>query len=122
MKMRKILFTLVALFCCTLMVATFTSCGSDDDDTDTGGPYNYEVKVDCSSIVEAVQVKTIFLYDYGVSGYNYIVGDNDSEVYTKCKNAESKFKADTDDMTNAFTLTVTNQQTNKQVYKYSNNK
>lgn len=116
--MKKILFMLAAVFCCTLMATSLISCG-DDDDT-PAGPYNYSVgfsKISGSSD-ETKQIYATYKEALGVESTSKFTANSDAVVVAGCKKAEEKLNQMS--FKGSYTVQTTNETTLKVVHTWSN--
>lgn len=119
--MKKFLFSLAAVFCCTLMAFTLASCGDDDDNT-TGGPYEYKVgftRVEGSNVLgEMGAITDVFEEELGVEDSGSFTYKSDKEVAAACKGVKTRLDAMT--LSGTYTVVVQNRSNLKYVFTWSN--
>lgn len=119
--MKKTLMAVMAVFCYTLMAATFTSCGDDDDSQ--SGPYHYSMgfsKISGSNVLEEMgTIEDAFGEALGVEKISDFTANSDNEVVTACRKAATTLKKET--FSGSYTLEVKNESTQKKIYSWSNN-
>lgn len=117
--MKKFLISLVAILCCTLMVATFASC--DNEDNDPIGPFQYSMGfskiVSSDALTEMGIIQNAFYEALGVEGTSFQY-DSDTNVVSACKKAEATLNSMA--FKGSYTLKVTNETTQKTVFSWSN--
>lgn len=119
--MKKFLFSLAAILCCTLMATAFVSCSDDDDEP--AGPYQYSMgfsKVQGSDVLnEMGTIEDAFTEALGVADCTKTFTYNsDAALTTACKKAESTLAGQT--LKGSYTFVATNESTGKRVYSWSN--
>lgn len=121
--MKKFLFMLAAVFCCTLMAVTLTSCGDDDDNTPSG-PYTYTVSMSRASGSEALQIFAAYktaLKEAGleVESTSDFKANSDAIVVAACKKAEENLNSM--DIKGSYTVNTTNKTLDKVIHTWTKN-
>lgn len=118
--MKKFLFSLAAILCCTLMAATLASC-DDDDNNEAKGPFQYSMGfskiVSSDALNEMGIIEDAFEDALGVEDTKF-QANSDAEVVAGCKKAETALKSKT--FKGTYTFVVTNESTYTKVYTWSN--